>query len=125
MLYATADDLRSRWKGAASESDEDLRSMIEDASMMVKVRYPQIPEEPGGELGQVLTFVVCSMIRRASNMVGFEGFSSFSETAGQFQQNFRLANGGEHFYISDSEAQLIEGALYGSGGSAGSFEAVG
>lgn len=125
MPFATVDDLRSRWKGAAGEDDEALAALIEDASLLVRVKYPMIEESPEGPLADVLKFVVSSMIRRAANVAGFEGFSSYSETAGQFQQNFRLSNSGENLYVSASEQELIERALFGPERSAGSFTAEG
>lgn len=127
IRFATVNDLRQRWSAAPPEGmmDEQLQTRLDDASVWLRIQYPMIPDSPDGLLSEALRIVACSVVRRAENTADLEGYQSFSEAAGPFTETVRTHGDGSNFYLTKQEKELIEQALSGGSGSAGSFEAVG
>lgn len=125
MAFATLPELEARWPNKPPMIDEDqILAKLEDATFWLMSRYPTIPTDPDETMAGILRLIVCNMVRRAFNNADFEGMSRYSETAGNFAETMSFYSSGDNLYLTKQEIELIENALFGSGG-AFAFETLG
>ncbi|QGU03104.1 Phage protein Gp19/Gp15/Gp42 [Corynebacterium kalinowskii] len=110
--YATADDLRTRWRQYPADlSDEMATALLDDASTWLSVTFPSIPEVVTGKLADVLKIVVCAMARRALIADVSDGADQITDAAGPFSTSLHFRNSEGNLFITGQEREMIEAAL--------------
>lgn len=117
IAYATPQEFRARARRSIPDgtTDEELRYLLEDASVFLRATYTRIPENPGDSLLAVLRVITIAIVKRAiladKNAELNDGAESVTDTAGPFTttQSFRNSEG--NFYISSQEQKMLENEL--------------
>lgn len=103
---ATLEQLQARWPDMPSGSAEHAKTLLADASALVRAHLPA-----GHIVDQaVLVMVVCQIVRRAMSAPALpEGATSISQTAGPFTTalGFGTAGNNNALYLTRAEKRLL------------------
>lgn len=110
-VYATPSDVAARWRPLTSDQEAVAAVLIEDASSMIRSRWPQVDARlAAGTLTDAdVTRVVAGMVKRAMLNGAAEGVESQSQTAGPFAVTHRYANPSANLYFSAEDVRLFDG----------------
>ena len=112
MPYAVAADLKDRWQAfPPGLPDKVVDTLLEDAAVWLKAKFPLIPDAPSEQQAGVLKMVSCAMVRRSLIAETHDGASEITDTGGPFSSTLRFANGEGNFYLTGQERDLIENAI--------------
>ncbi|QCP08233.1 hypothetical protein FDF08_09760 [Micrococcus luteus] len=118
--FATVQDLEERWPGITTGAVTRAETLIEDAELLIEGDYPAVGEWVASGLlrADVVTFVVCRMVKRALGPDADDApggqFESMSRTTGPFLTtlNFREPAGdGEELFLRRAERNLLTAHL--------------
>lgn len=109
--FATADDVVDRWRALSSDEQRVADSLAEDASDMIRTRWPDVDDRiAAGTLTSLsLTRVVASMVKRAMIVGNNEGIESRQQQAGPFGVNDKFANPNANLYFTAEDLRLLDG----------------
>lgn len=112
--FATVDDVVARWRPLTSDEETVVEVLLDDASDMIRVRFPSIDAdlESGAVLWSTATRVVAGMVRRAMINRDNEGITQGSETVGPFNRSASYANPNGNLYLSKDDLLAFEPAGY-------------
>lgn len=102
-VYATVDDLKKRWPDFPIGAEAQAETLIEDASVMVRAKAPDVSTvEPG-----ILRIIVCDMVKTVLQSPGDgANVSSLNMTAGPFSQQVSYRDSSDLF-ITSKHAGLL------------------
>lgn len=102
---ATVDDVAARWRPLTSEEIVIVSTLLDDASDMVRVRFPSIDADivSGAVSAATAVRVVAGMVRRAMMNRDNEGITQGSETIGPFGISQSYANPSGNLYLSKDD----------------------
>lgn len=105
FAFAVSNDVAARWRALTPGEVTLVDVLLEDASDMIRVRWPDIDDRiTAGEVDRkTLTRIVSAMVRRAVMNRGVEGIASQQTTAGPFSQNVTLSNADGNLYLTERE----------------------
>lgn len=104
-IFATPDDLRARWAGMPSYTDETLLTLLEDASQYLVEMCPHWDRVHAATLRRV----VCGIVRRSlqAESVSAAGVESFQQAAGPFSESWKPLNPNGDFYLTAQERKAL------------------
>lgn len=102
-VYATVDDLKKRWPDFPIGAEAHAKTLLEDASVMVRAKAPDVSTvEPG-----ILRIIVCDMVKTVLQSPGDgANVSSLNMTAGPFSQQVSYRDSSDLF-ITSKHAGLL------------------
>lgn len=102
FAFATKNDVAARWRALTVAEETLVDVLLEDASDMIRVRWPDIDDRvaAGTVDAKTLTRIVSAMVRRAVMNRSIEGVASQQTTAGPFSQNVTLSNADGNLYLT-------------------------
>lgn len=110
-VYATIDDLQSRWRQLVDEPEVDVAStLLGDASQLIR--------DEGFDASKIspstLRRVVCAVVKRAmaASALGI-GVESIQQAAGPYQASAKFANPAGDIYLLKSERRALKGGARG------------
>lgn len=109
--FATASDVAARWRTLTSEESARASVLAEDASDMIRARWPDVDDRvTAGTLSALsLTRVTANMVKRAMIVGDSEGLESRSEAAGPFNYSDKFANPNANLYFTAEDVRLLAG----------------
>ena len=108
--FATVDDLEAEWRPLSESEKETARHRLQTASTLIRRMKPNIDEEAENDevLQEVLTFVVCDMVKASMNATEVpSGVSQFTNSTGPFSQTMQFTNPGEDLYFMKIHRRLL------------------
>ena len=108
--FATVDDLEAEWRPLSESEKETARHRLQTASTLIRRMKPNIDEEAENDevLQEVLTFVVCDMVKASMNATEVpSGVSQFTNSTGPFSQTMQFTNQGEDLYFKKIHRRLL------------------
>ena len=108
--FATVDDLEAEWRPLSESEKETARHRLQTASTLIRRMKPNIDEEAENDevLQEVLTFVVCDMVKASMNATEVpSGVSQFTNSTGPFSQTMQFTNPGEDLYFKKIHRRLL------------------
>ncbi|MNW35802.1 Phage protein Gp19/Gp15/Gp42 [compost metagenome] len=118
--FATIEDLKKHWPALPPEDVPEAEQKLIEASLVIRAKYPDIDQRiASGELDRdVVTYVVCRMVRRALDTPEDvpENATQMSFTAGPFSQSATFRNTDGALYLGKSDKELLEPQPRGDGG---------
>jgi hypothetical protein len=102
FAFATKTDVAARWRTLSTDESTLVDALLEDASDMIRVRWPDVDERlTAGTLERkTLVRVVSAMVRRAMMNRGSEGVATTNTVAGPFAQNATFTNADGNLYLT-------------------------
>ncbi|UUX60170.1 phage Gp19/Gp15/Gp42 family protein [Glutamicibacter halophytocola] len=118
--FATIEDLKKHWPALPPEDEAEATQKLVEASLVIRTKYPGIDQRiANGELDKdVVTYVVCRMVRRAMDTPEEvpENATQMSFTAGPFSQSATFRNTDGALYLGKSDKELLEPQPIAGGG---------
>lgn len=113
---ATVEDVAARWRPLTSEEVLIVQTLLDDASDIVRVRFPSVDADiaSGAVSAATAVRVVAGMVRRAMMNRDTEGVTQGSETVGPFTQSASFANPNGNLYMSKDDLLSFDPAGYGT-----------
>lgn len=113
--FATVLDVAARWRPLSSAEEAIVLTLLDDASDIVRVRYPSIDADlaSGVVSSATTTRIVAGMVRRAMINRDTEGITQGSEMVGPFQRSASYANPNGNLYLSNDDLLALDPAGYG------------
>ena len=108
--FATVDDLETEWRPLSESEKDTARHRLKTASTLIRRMKPNIDEEAEQDevLKEVLTFVVCDMVKNSMNTAEVpHGVSQFTNSTGPFSQTMQFSNPGENLYFKKIHRRLL------------------
>lgn len=109
-VYATVEQLESRWRSLSSSEKDTAEVLLGDASALLRSFCRSLDSDiaDGSVEPVVVEAIVCAMVRRSMNVSddGF-GVSSFQESAGPFSMSRSFASPTGDMYVTTSEKQRL------------------
>ena len=109
--FATAADVAARWRPLTSEETVIVETLLDDASDMIRVRFPSIDADlaSGAVAASTVIRIVANMVKRAMLNRDTEGVTQGSETVGPFTHSNSYANPNGNLYLSKDDLLAFEG----------------
>lgn len=103
--FATPDDLRDRWAGMPTMSDESLEVYLLDASQYIVDVCPSAVDASALTLRRI----TCAVVRRAiqADESPAQGLESWQQGAGPYQETFKLTNPHGDYYLTSQEKKAL------------------
>lgn len=110
--FATVADVEARWRPLTSGEQTIVLTLLDDASDIVRVRYPSIDSDlVSGTVAQATVVrVVAGMVRRAMINRDTEGITQGSEIVGPFQRSASYVNPNGNLYLSKDDLLALDPA---------------
>ena len=108
--FATVEDLEAEWRPLSEGEKDTARHRLSTASTLIRRMKPNIDDEVEHDevLKEVLTFVVCDMVKNSMNTAEVpSGVSQFTNSTGPFSQTMQFANPGEDLYFKKIHRRLL------------------
>ena len=106
--YATVEDLRNHWSDAP---EAEMRQKLFEAEVEVLALYPDIPDriDAGTLRREVLTLVLCRMVKRAMNpsVLGAQGIESATQATGPFSQTLKFTGTDGAIFLNKADKRLL------------------
>lgn len=111
---ATVEDVAARWRPLTSEEAIIVQTLLDDASDMVRVRFPSVDADiaSGAISAATAVRVVAGMVRRAMMNRDNEGITQGSETIGPFGISQSYANPSGNLYLSKDDLLSFDPSGY-------------
>jgi hypothetical protein len=112
VSYAEPSDVADRWRPLTDEEERRARTLLMDASLRVRRRFPRIDDRITlGDLDPMeIAAVVAGMVKRAMISTGYEGVTQSTQAAGPFQSSQSFTNpNGNLYFTADDLAVLSDG----------------
>lgn len=126
MDYATVPDLVARWRDLTAEETNQASTALHDASVQLRRDVPDLAariaaeqaarevviaagaDDPGADLAETATQVVCAMVRRAMDVDdGDAGVTAVQEAHGPFSRSRTFANPMGDLYTTKAERRRL------------------
>lgn len=100
--FATTGQVAARWRALTAAELSLIAVLLDDASDMIRVRWPDIDDRIVAETvsADTLVRIVSGMVRRAVMNRATEGVGQTSVTAGPFSQQMTLTNTDGNLYLT-------------------------
>jgi hypothetical protein len=110
VALASVEDVAIRWRPLTSEEMIIVETLLEDASDMVRVRFPNVDADilAGTVRAATAVRVVAGMVRRAMMNRDNEGITQGAETVGPFSVSHSYANPSGNLYLSKDDILAFE-----------------
>ena len=110
VALASVEDVAARWRPLTSEEQIIVETLLDDASDMVRVRFPNVDADILAGTIRIATAVrvVAGMVRRAMMNRDNEGITQGSETIGPFAVSQTYANPTGNLYLSKDDILAFE-----------------
>lgn len=108
--FATIGDLEAEWRPLSPEEVETAGRRLATSSLLIRRLKPSIDEEIQDDevLREVLTFVVCDMVKNSMNTKETpHGVSQFTNTTGPYSQTMQFSNPDENLYFKKIHRRLL------------------
>ena len=108
--FATIEDLEAEWRPLSPDEKETAERRIATSSLLIRRLKPSIDDEiaDDGVLREVVTFVVCDMVKNSMNTAEMpHGVSQFTNSTGPFSQTMQFSNPGENLYFKKMHRRLL------------------
>lgn len=108
--FATVDDLEAEWRPLSESEKDTARHRLKTASTLIRRMKPTIDEEAEQDevLKEVLTFVVCDMVKASMNTAEVpQGVTQFTNNTGPFSQTMQLSNPNENLFFKKMHRRLL------------------
>lgn len=108
--FATIEDLEAEWRPLSPDEKETAERRIATSSLLIRRLKPSIDDEiaDDGVLREVVTFVVCDMVKNSMNTAEVpSGVSQFTNSTGPFSQTMQFSNPGEDLYFKKIHRRLL------------------
>lgn len=107
---ADVQDVADRWRPLTPAEEVIVGVLIDDASDMIRVRFPNIDADVASGAISAITVrrVVAGMVRRAMINRSSEGITQGSEIVGPFQRSASYANPNGNLYLSKDDILAFE-----------------
>lgn len=108
--FATIEDLEAEWRPLSPDEKETAERRIATSSLLIRRLKPSIDDEISDDevLREVVTFVVCDMVRNSMNTAEVpHGVSQFTNSTGPFSQTMQFSNPGEDLYFRKMHRRLL------------------
>lgn len=108
--FASPDDLAARWRPLTSQESITARALLNDASALIRARFPGIDGQMVGGLidAGILVAVTAGMVKRAM-VAPSDGVSQQAETAGPFSRSQTFANPLGNVFLTLADMTMILG----------------
>lgn len=105
--FATPDELRNRWRGMPSYTDETLETELLDASQYIVDVCPSALEAAAATRRRV----VCKVVKRSmiADESAAQGVESIQQGAGPYQETIKLSNPHGDYYLTGQERKALGG----------------
>lgn len=109
---ADVNDVIARWRPLSPEETSVVETLLEDASDMVRVRWPDIDQrlESGAVSSITVIRIVAGMVRRAMLNRNVEGVTQGSETTGPFTDSQTYSNPNNNLFLSADDIRALDPA---------------
>ncbi len=109
--FATFADLKKRWPSCPAGSDSRADSLLEDASDMVRDRWPDVDARiaAGTLRARSVGRVVCQMVKRAMNSDDEAGVEEIQVSSGTLGETRKFANPDGALYFTGAEERFLSG----------------
>lgn len=108
--YATVDDLILRWKPLSPSEQEQAKTLLDDAAVLLDAEFRRNQKPINKEdqfLMSALKIVSCSIVKRTMLSENLGGFSQVSTTAGSFNEQMTVANPSGDMYLTEREYGML------------------
>lgn len=113
-VYATVEDLESRWKTLGESEKKRAAVLLEDASDLMRRECPRCEDAEESTRKRVACAVVKRAMTAPLGQADLVGASSASMTAGPYTQQASFANPSGDLYLSKAEARSLGGRSRGA-----------
>ena len=112
LPFANTSDVELRWRSLSTSEQPIAETLIDDASDMIRVRWPDIDSRVAGGSVSTTTMVriVAGMVRRAMMNRDSEGVTQQQQTAGPFSQGATYSNPNNNLYLSADDIRQLDPA---------------
>ena len=114
--YADVIDVEARWRPLSSAESQVAETLLDDASDMIRVRWPDMDArlQDGGVQQTTLVRVVSGMVRRAMMNRDVEGVTQMQQTTGPFSDGATFANPNNNLYLTADDIRALDVAGFSS-----------
>lgn len=107
--FASSDDVADRWRPLSEDEQALVNVLIDDASTLLRARFPGIDDQIGSTLDEgTVTIVVSNMVRRAL-IAPLDGVSQETQTTGPYSHSTSFANPMRNVFLTAADEMLILG----------------
>lgn len=113
--FAIVQDVEDRWRPLSTDERVVAATLIEDASDMIRVRWPDVDDRiSASSLSDgTVKRVVAGMVRRAMLNRDAEGVVQMQTTTGPFSDGATYTNPNNNLYLSAEDILALGGQGYG------------
>lgn len=110
ISFATVQDVSDRWRPLTSAEEVVAQTLIDDASMVLRSRFPGLDDQvtAGSVDANAVVMVVAGMVKRAM-IAPADGISQQSESTGPYSRSQSYANPLGNVFLTAAEVTLIMG----------------
>jgi len=107
---ATVEDVIARWRPLSTSEQLVAETLIEDASDMIRVRWPDVDARLFVETlrKQTVVRIVAGMVRRALMNRDAEGVEQLSHSTGPFGQSTSFVNPNNNLYLTTDDITALD-----------------
>lgn len=108
--FATPADVEARWRPLTSAETAVAETLLDDASGMVRSRWPDVDLRlsSGDLLASTVVRVVANMVKRAMIVGAAEGVESQSQGAGPWSITQKFSNPNGNLFLSAEDVRALE-----------------
>lgn len=106
MAYATVEELEQRWRDLSEDEKNRAASLLEDAALILDAELERCNLKAEGRSDK-LRYVSCEMVRRKMASGAYGDVSSYSRTAGSFNEQISPYNPSGDMYLTSNERRLL------------------
>lgn len=110
LSFATVEDVEARWRSLSSDERSIADVLLDDASDIIRVRWPEMDARvlSGGISTQTLVRITAGMVRRAMMNRDVEGITQMQETTGPFSNGATYTNPNNNLYLSADDIRALD-----------------